>query len=311
MNLLDRLRATFSASGATPAATPELEELAAALEQHTQFRVLRALDERGHVEVLRTAQVGERVGVVIDTETTGFDASEDQIIEIAMQRFLFTAAGEIRQIERVQSWLEDPGRSLPTRIAQLTRLSDAALSGQRFDDAAIRRALANADLVIAHNAGFDRPFLDQRFPDLTYRAWACSLSQLDWLELGFDGRALGHLVLQNGRFFDGHRAANDVVALTSLLCTAVGNGRPILAHLLSRCMSESIRISAIGAPFEAKDLLKRRGYRWDAAKRHWWRELDTDNSAEERAWLDETIYRGRGAPRVDPIHPRDRFASTP
>jgi DNA polymerase-3 subunit epsilon len=142
-----------------------------------------------------------------------------------------------------------------------------------------------------------------------YRAWACSVTQLDWLDLGFDGRALGHLVLQSGRFFVGHRAGSDVSALTSRLTTPAIDGRTILSHLLARCMLDSFRIDAVGAPFEAKDALKARGYRWDPARRFWWREVEISDMADETSWLDEQVYRGRGQAKIQRVTPGERFAT--
>lgn len=286
----------------------EGEALAQALEQHPGYRVLRALDDSRDVDRLRLCEIGEKIAVVVDTETTGLDPMEDRMIEIAAQRLLFSVDGQVLEVERVRAWIEDPGRPVPERIAKLTGLTDGDVIGKQFDDVAIRDLLATADLVIAHNAAFDRPFIDRRFPDLRYRAWACSLAQLDWLALGFDGRALGHLVLQSGRFFEGHRAGHDVTALTSLLATTTADGRTILSHLLERCMRDSFRIDAVGAPFEAKDMLRARGYRWNPSLRFWWREIDTEEAADETTWLDEQVYRGRGRPNIHRVTASERFA---
>ena len=300
---------------AVPPAQPVLPEeqlqgeaLARALERHSGFRVLRALDQSGNVNELARPQADEQIGVVVDTETTGFDPLEDRLIEIATQRFLFTVMGEIRQIERVRYWLEDPERPLPALIRRLTGLTEDDLRDKLFDTAAITTVLGEAALVIAHNAAFDRPFLDARFPGLHYKAWACSLTQLDWPALGYDGRALGHLVMQSGRFFVGHRASNDVLALTSLLRTIATEDRTILSHLLERCMLDSFRMDAVGAPFEAKDALKARGYRWNPDRRFWSREVGIVDLAEETEWLNQRVYRGRGTPNVGQVTPSERFA---
>ena len=285
----------------------DYEELARLLSSHPDYRVLKAIDPEAGVDWLRRPTHGERMAVVVDTETTGLDLSADRIIEVAVQRFTFNADHHIVEIEQPRSWLEDPQRSLPESIARLTGISDSDLKGQRFDDEAIVAMIGGADIVIAHNAAFDRPFFDRRFPELGGLPWACSLSQIDWRSLGFDGRALGHLLLQSGRFFVGHRAGNDTNALATLLGSFAPDGRTILAHLLESCERNAVRIEATGAPFEAKDALKARYYRWNAARRVWWRELDATEVTAERTWLDQHVYFGRGGPQLSGVNPRNRF----
>jgi DNA polymerase-3 subunit epsilon len=284
------------------------EPLARALAQVPGYRVLRALDLDQGVDKLGTRRKGERIAIVADTETTGLDPADDRLVEIAVQRFFFNQQGVLRQIERTRSWLEDPGRSMPERLVKLTGLTDAQLAGQVFPEGEITRLLCEADLIIAHNAAFDRAFLDRRFPAIHKSAWACSLHQLDWLALGFDGHALGHLLFQSGKFFTGHRAGNDVAALTSLLGEVAPDGRTVFAHLLARSETDSVRIDAVGAPFEAKDDLRRRGYRWNADQRVWWLECDSSDVSGECAWLNAQVYRGRGRPNLAPITARERFA---
>lgn len=297
-------------TGSTLSPTPsaDSEVLAQALEARPDFRVLRAIKTDAGVARLRPIRPGERIAAVIDTETTGLDPSQDRIIEVAIQRLIFDGRGQIVEVERSSAWLEDPQRPLSTTITDLTGLRDGDLRGSRFDDDVIVESLREADLIIAHNAAFDRPFMDRRFPRLGNASWACSLSQLDWRSLGYDGRTLGHLLLQSGRFFDGHRAMNDTQALTTLLGTLAPDGRTILSHLLDRCEQDSIRFEAIGAPFEAKNALKARGYRWDGGRRIWSREVEVGDSVGEADWLLREVYRGRGGPRQIDVTSRTRFS---
>ena len=51
---------------------------------------------------------------------------------------------------------------------------------------------------------------------------------------------------------------------------------------------------AIGSPFESKDVLKKRGYWWDAPKRCWYGEFRSREDVDgELAWLRESVYAGK------------------
>jgi len=102
-----------------------------------------------------------------------------------------------------------------------------------------------------------------------------------WPELGFDGRKLGHLLMQQGMFHQGHRAAVDVWATINLLGSAMPDGETALAKLIRQAEQPSVKIEAVNAPYEAKDALKGRGYRWHVHKRTWWNEIPAANEPAE------------------------------
>jgi DNA polymerase-3 subunit epsilon len=283
-----------------------LADAARALAAHPDFRVLRRLVpvDRFHAG---PAQGKTRIGIALDVETTGLDRETDKIIELAVQRFRFDELGRIVQIGTPRVWREDPQRPLDPRITQLTGLTNDDLAGQAIDETAAVEILASADLIVAHNAAFDRPFVDRRLPAVAGRPWACSMAELDWLELGFDGKALGYLVAQCGWFFEGHRAENDILALIYLLGHAAPDGETILAKLLACSERPSYRVNAVDAPFEGKDALKARGYRWDAAMRFWGKTIPEGEMESERTWLLQDIYSGHGEPVFHPQSACERY----
>lgn len=281
------------------------ERMIAELDGHPDFKVLRRLRP---VAAFHQAdpQAGSRIGVAIDVETTGLDRAADRIIELAIQRFRFDGRGRIIQVGLPRVWREDPGIPLDPKITKLTGLTADDLAGQVIDEAAAMEILSSADIIVAHNAAFDRPFVDRRLPAIAGHPWACSMAELDWLDLGFDGKALAHLVSQCGWFYEGHRAENDILALIYLLSHSAPDGETILSHLVACSQRMTYQVNAIDAPFDAKDRLKSRGYRWNAEMRFWWRAVSEEETAPERIWLMSEVYSGYGEPAFIPISARER-----
>jgi DNA polymerase-3 subunit epsilon len=186
------------------------------------------------------------------------------------------------------------------------------VAGRLIDEEEAVRLLRSAEFVVAHNARFDRGMIERRFPGLEPLAWACSCNDVDWRGAGYEGRTLGWLLGQSGLFHEAHRAGDDVDGVIALLRQVLPDGRTVLAQMLARARAPSWRFRAVGAPFELKEALRLRGYRWDAAAKAWWREVaDADRTAEEW-WLAGHVYSAAGAkatgPVVDRITWRERYA---
>jgi DNA polymerase III subunit epsilon len=228
------------------------------------------------------------IAVVVDVETTGLDRKRDVIIELAMRQFRYDDAGRITNIGRPFCWLQDPGRPLTEEIMKLTGLNDDMLRGQSIDRDMAARILLRADLVVAHNAGFDRARVENEIPGAVGSAWGCSCNEVDWRAFGFDGRSLGYLLAQIGYYNGAHRASADVDSTIALLAHEVAPGRTAIAELVERSSRDTWIVRAKGAAFETKDLLKQRGYRWDTDGKVWHSEVV--DRTEEEDWLSANIY---------------------
>jgi DNA polymerase-3 subunit epsilon len=297
---------TSSDSGAggsvvAPAAAYDAGAIAAAVQllaDHPDHRILRRISEATLPLAADDTDTPTRIGVVVDVETEGLDPARDAIVELAMRRFRFDAAGRIVAVGATRVWHEDPGRPLDPAITRLTGLTDADLAGQTIDEAAATAMLRTADVVVAHNARFDRPRVEARLPDGAGRPWACALYEVDWDALAFDGRRLGHLLMQSGWFHDGHRAAADILALLHLLAHRCSDNTTVLGRLIARAEAPSVRIEARGAAFALKDALKARGYRWHVAESYWWTEVAEADLIAEQLWLQR---RGCRPPQTVPV----------
>ena len=87
----------------------------------------------------------------------------------------------------------------------------------------------------------------------------------------------------------------------------------LLTTLLAAGQAMQYRLQATAAPFEAKDVLKARGYRWDGTQRVWATVLRSEAALQaELAWLADAVYGGRSTRvRVEPLDARQRYASRP
>lgn len=290
----------------TTSLTDARDHVARVLGVDPDYKVLRGLKPVSGFAELGYG-IASRVGVALDVETTGLDSETDKIIELAIQRFRFDDSGRIVQVGQPRVWREDPGVELDPRITQLTGLTSDVLAGQAIDETVALEILSSADLIVAHNAAFDRPFVDRRLPAIAGRPWACSMAEPDWLDLGFDGPALAHLVGQCGWFYEGHRAENDILALIYLLAHGLPGGATVLSRLLACSDRPSFRVNAIDAPFDAKDRLKARGYRLNAPMRFWSKEIPEIDRAAEEEWLMSEVYTRYGEPAFAAVSACERY----
>jgi DNA polymerase-3 subunit epsilon len=230
---------------------------------------------------------GDLTGLFLDLETTGTDHQKDHIIELALVPFTFTANGAITGVGREFTWYEDPGIEIPEHITKITGITNEMVRRKRIDDALIMSLVPRASIVIAHNAEFDRKFAEKRCPSFKDVAWGCSYVDVPWKEEGFECAKLRCLMLEACSLdFDNHGAAADSHAGVHLLKTVLPSGLRALHCVLDAARSSQTRIYATGSPFEYKDVLKDRGYRWDAAKKVWHRDVRTgDPFIEEKEWL--------------------------
>ncbi len=95
----------------------------------------------------------------LDVETTGLDAAEDRLIEVAALRF--ERQGEDFVVTEEFQALINPGRSLSPEIVKLTGISDLDLLNAETAWPVLERlhAFLGTDPLVAHNALFDLGFL--------------------------------------------------------------------------------------------------------------------------------------------------------
>ena len=287
------------------------DEMIAALEATGGFRVLRKVSPRRVINAPDGTPV--KRALFVDVETTGLSPERDEIIELAMVPFTYGPDGRIFEVGEPFQGFQEPSEPISAEITKITGIDQNMVSGRHLDHGAIEAVVSSADIIIAHNAGFDRKFLERLNRAFVTKPWGCSATQVDWKGEGFEGTRLGYLLSHAGYFHDRHRALNDCYAAIELLSKPLpSSGKFALQDLLENARAVTCRIWANQAPYDLKDQLKKRGYKWSAGEngtqRAWYTDVAQERRDAEIAFLFAEIYRYEGPVTTRRIDAYDRFS---
>lgn len=265
-----------------------LERCVTALEQSGEYRILRRLEAP---QPNGKAGPGERVAVILDTETTGLDPLADEIIELGLIAVAYDEHSRLGKIIATYNAFQEPTVPITAEISALTGISYEMVKGQAIDVKSVEAILQDASLVVAHNAGFDRPFCERLIPSFAEKPWGCSATDVPWRSFGFEGVKLAYLTYQSGYFHKGHRALDDAGALLKVLSTPIASGEYPFHELLHSARKTRLEIR-FPAPVELRQVLRRRGYRWkpqvNSTRGYWHKEVERRELGIEERFITQT-----------------------
>ena len=267
-------------------AASDLELIAQQLDQSEDYQVLRRFQPVSCYHPDR----GETLHKVciIDTETTGLDTERCEIIELGYQILSFDSHGQFYEVLCAKNFLNEPKGVITPEVTQVTGLTMDDVKGHQIPWDEVVADMQEVQLIVAHNAGFDRPVVERYNEVFIDKVWGCSASQVDWFNLAkVSSRSQEFLCWKVGQFFyHAHRALDDVQALTHLLTRQISEQqRPAFHFLLNVVRQQKVMMKATGAPFDLKDDLRSRGYRWNVSERVWQKVIDASQQESELAWL--------------------------
>lgn len=290
-----------------------LDAIAKQLEQNENYRVLRQFVPRDSYAQNTDVNTKILLGAYLDTETTGFNYLEDKIIELGIVLFEFSADGRIFRIVDQYEGFQDPQIAIPEEIIKITGITDDMVKGQKIDLGKIRTMLSNVVVVIAHNSSFDRKFVEQLEPAFIDKAWACSMKDIDWRAEGIESAKLEYIAYRLGFFYSGHRATIDCLAGIHVLSHTLPCTKQLaLKVMLDKARTKEYRLWATRSPFDKKDILKKRGYRWNGGEndqpKSWYIDIASDKQDAEIKFLHSDIYGYEAEVQIDTISAFNRYS---
>ncbi len=165
--------------------------------------------------------------LVLDTETTGIDHKNDEIIELAAQRLVLRDGAPVTAEAMDDLIRLSPGRTLPEKITELTGITPQMLSAEGVSKEAAAEKLCamlgrGKTLVLAYNAQFDLCFLFYFLHRLGLSGALKGIGMLDVLSVYKDRRDFPHKLCNAIEAYglsgeNTHRAIDDTAATVELL----------------------------------------------------------------------------------------------
>lgn len=207
--------------------------------------------------------VTPQVLLLVDVETTGLEPPRAELCEIGAVLFSTAHRAVIQQL----SFL------LPVTINDAEAINgiDPSLTLQSAPTAQPRALffslVAQADALVAHNAAFDRPWIEGFFALNSQPAptapWICTCEDIDWPGVrpnpSLQALALGHGI----PVWSAHRALTDCIYLAQIL-----ERTPDLELRLAEGLEPRQLVAAL-LPFNRKDEAKAAGFRWHPELKQW------------------------------------------
>ena len=103
--------------------------------------------------------------VVFDTETTGFSANKERIIQFSGIKYIVDDEGKIHETDTLDLYI-NPERTLPPKIVEVTGITDELLFDKPIEDVqfpVIESFLKDVDVAVGYNVAFDMRFINAMY----------------------------------------------------------------------------------------------------------------------------------------------------
>ena len=194
--------------------------------------------------------------LILDTETTGLDPREHSCLEVGAVLFSVPQRAVLSQVSFLLPCERNEAQSINGIDPATSREPQPWREALAFFEALVEAA----DVVVAHNAAFDRQWFGQGHLPAIERPWLCSMDDLRWPpERGLRANpSVRDLALAHGvPVWAAHRALTDCIYLAQVFerCDQ-------LEHLLQAGL-EPRRLYRARLSYEERHKAREAGFRWN------------------------------------------------
>jgi DNA polymerase III epsilon subunit-like protein len=212
-----------------------------------------------------------RRALLLDTETQGLDPKQHSVIEVAVMLYDLERGCSL---ESYASLLEAHSNEAEgVNKIPVGALLEANTATEVWQAVADMRMLANC--VVAHNAEFDRKFVEAARANVP-GPWVCTKTDFSWPG-GLRGESLVQLALGLGLgVASAHRAMTDVDTMARVLTRLHETGHS-LPQMFRRAARPKRRFVAL-VSYDSREVAKRAGFQWNDQTREWWRMMPPEDA---------------------------------
>jgi len=143
--------------------------------------------------------------LILDTETTGLDPKKETTIEIGVILYNIEHKAVLQCLSTLLPCTANP-------VEHINKISVASTNLNYHKDSAIalfKNMVASAQAIVAHNAPFDKGFIDELFKDEIKLPWICTRDTFKWPVRPARRRLQDFCEAMGVPYVDAHRALTD------------------------------------------------------------------------------------------------------
>jgi DNA polymerase-3 subunit epsilon len=271
VDLLSLMQAPVAA---TPAVQPEPELTEPVVEQRPEPELHAEPDPAPEPDPATQADpqlVPQRL-LILDTETTGLDPQRDRCIELGAVLFDVPRRSVLSQVSFLLPCEQDPAQAVNGIDPVLTQQPQPWQQGLQWFEA----LLAAADVVVAHNAAFDRQWFGMAPLPAIDKPWLCSMDDIRWpaeRQLRSNPSVRDLALAYSVPVWAAHRALTDCIYLAQVFerCSD-------LEQLLQQGL-EPRRLYRARLSYEERHKAREAGFRWNEPVSGAWSRRLSDREA--------------------------------